>query len=87
MTKEAKLTAAMRIVSEWKDYDNEIKRLQIKQSKHEDEVFNDETQSKGNLMARHFVINVHYIIIVDNYFIHVHICIFSHFIYNDITSM
>ncbi|VVC24565.1 Nucleotide-diphospho-sugar transferases,Glycosyl transferase, family 8,UDP-glucose:Glycoprotein [Cinara cedri] len=46
LTKEAKLTAAMRIVNEWKDYDNEIKRLQIKQSKHEDEVFQDETQSK-----------------------------------------
>lgn len=29
MTKEAKLTAAMRIVDEWKDYDNEIKRLQL----------------------------------------------------------
>jgi len=42
------LTAAMRIVGEWKDYDNEIKRLQIKQSEHEDEVFNVETQSKGN---------------------------------------
>lgn len=38
----------MRIVAEWKDYDNEIKRLQIKQSKHEDEVFKDEIQSKGN---------------------------------------
>ncbi|XP_001944699.1 UDP-glucose:glycoprotein glucosyltransferase [Acyrthosiphon pisum] len=47
LTKEAKLTAAMRIVSEWKDYDNEIKRLQIKQSEHEDEVFNVDTQSKG----------------------------------------
>jgi len=39
----------MRIVDEWKDYDNEIKRLQIKQSKHEDNVFNDEAQLKGNL--------------------------------------
>lgn len=38
----------MRIISEWKDYDNEIKKLQIKQSKHEDEAFNVETQSKGN---------------------------------------
>lgn len=49
MTKEAKLTAAMRIVGEWKDYDSEIKRLQIKQSELEDKVFNDETHSKGNL--------------------------------------
>ncbi|XP_050543404.1 UDP-glucose:glycoprotein glucosyltransferase [Daktulosphaira vitifoliae] len=45
LTKEAKLTAAMRIVSEWKDYDNEIKSLQIKQSKHEDEIINEEDQS------------------------------------------
>ncbi|KAK9504391.1 hypothetical protein O3M35_010731 [Rhynocoris fuscipes] len=29
LTKEAKLTAAMRIVSEWKDYDNEIKQVQL----------------------------------------------------------
>lgn len=29
MTKEAKLTAAMRIIDEWKDYDTEIKRLQL----------------------------------------------------------
>jgi len=38
----------MRIVAEWKDYDNEIKKLQIKQSEHEDEDFSFETQSKGN---------------------------------------
>lgn len=37
----------MRIVSEWKDYDNEIKSLQIKQSKHEDEITNEEDQSEG----------------------------------------
>ncbi|XP_075236839.1 UDP-glucose-glycoprotein glucosyltransferase isoform X2 [Lycorma delicatula] len=30
LTKEAKLTAAMRIVEEWKDYDAEIKALQLK---------------------------------------------------------
>lgn len=30
LTKEAKLTAAMRIISEWKDYDLEIKKLQNK---------------------------------------------------------
>jgi hypothetical protein len=30
LKKEAKLTAAMRIVSEWKDYDLEIKTLQKK---------------------------------------------------------
>lgn len=55
MTKEAKLTAAMRIVDEWKDYDNEIKQLQIKQSEHEDKVFNDNIQSKGNKLF--FIIN------------------------------
>lgn len=30
MTKEAKLTAAMRILPEWKGYDDAIKRLQHK---------------------------------------------------------
>lgn len=30
LTKEAKLTAAMRIIEEWKDYDHEIKELQRK---------------------------------------------------------
>lgn len=41
MTKEAKLTAAMRIVKEWKDYDEEIKRLQLRlgaTDDHEEEV-------------------------------------------------
>lgn len=47
----------MRIVSEWKDYDNEIKRLQIRQSEHEDEVFNVETQSKGNCPCKCTKIN------------------------------
>lgn len=40
----------MRIVGEWKDYDNEIKKLQIKQSEHEDKVFSDETQSIGKFV-------------------------------------
>ncbi|XP_053954514.1 UDP-glucose:glycoprotein glucosyltransferase [Anastrepha ludens] len=35
MTKEAKLTAAQRIVPEWKDYDLEIKRLMTKVEDHE----------------------------------------------------
>lgn len=30
MTKEAKLSAAMRIVPEWKEYDDEIKALQAR---------------------------------------------------------
>lgn len=34
LTKEAKLTAAIRIVSEWKDYDAEIKRLQLEVDEH-----------------------------------------------------
>lgn len=40
LTKEAKLTAAMRIIGEWKDYDEEIKRLQLRlgaTDEHEDE--------------------------------------------------
>lgn len=60
MTKEAKLTAAMRIVKEWKDYDNEIKQLQIKQSEHEDQVFNVETRSKGK--HKHFYYKIHYVL-------------------------
>ncbi|XP_014254817.1 UDP-glucose:glycoprotein glucosyltransferase [Cimex lectularius] len=36
LTKEAKLTAAMRIVSEWKDYDNEIKEVLLKIGETED---------------------------------------------------
>lgn len=43
MTKEAKLTAAMRIVPEWKDYDNEIKELtrKIDASAHVEESITD----------------------------------------------
>jgi UDP-glucose:glycoprotein glucosyltransferase len=37
LTKEAKLTAAMRIVSEWNDYDLEIKNLQNKISRKQSE--------------------------------------------------
>lgn len=40
----------MRIVSEWKDYDNEIKQLQIKQSEHEDKVFSVDNQLGGSLI-------------------------------------
>ncbi|XP_069668834.1 UDP-glucose:glycoprotein glucosyltransferase isoform X2 [Periplaneta americana] len=43
LTKEAKLTAAMRIVSEWKDYDLEIKNLQNKIDRNE---IREESSSK-----------------------------------------
>lgn len=33
MTKEPKLQAAVRIVAEWTDYDQEIKRLQTRKQK------------------------------------------------------
>uniref|UniRef100_A0A0A9Y4P1 UDP-glucose:glycoprotein glucosyltransferase n=2 Tax=Lygus hesperus TaxID=30085 RepID=A0A0A9Y4P1_LYGHE len=48
-TKEAKLTAAMRIVPEWKDYDNEIKQFQLKLGATEDheEENEDHTSSKS----------------------------------------
>lgn len=36
-TKEAKLTAAQRIVPEWKDYDSEIKNLMSRVEDHEQE--------------------------------------------------
>ena len=38
LTKEPKLKSAMRIVPEWKDYDEEIKRLQEKFSLQQDGV-------------------------------------------------
>lgn len=46
MTKEAKLTAAQRIVPEWKDYDNEIKNLlsRIDDREHDQDT-NEETVS------------------------------------------
>lgn len=56
MTKEAKLTAAVRIVPEWTEYDDEIKRLQQRIQKGfystdtEDnaEVVIDKSVEKGN---------------------------------------
>ncbi|KAL1140588.1 hypothetical protein AAG570_000518 [Ranatra chinensis] len=45
MTKEAKLTAAMRILPEWKDYDNEIKQLQLRLGATEDH--EEESVSQG----------------------------------------
>lgn len=44
-TKEAKLTAAHRIVPEWKDYDNEIKQLLTKV---EEEIEHEDRHSEGN---------------------------------------
>lgn len=54
MTKEAKLTAAQRIVPEWKEYDLEIKKLMAKVEDHEME--NDSSsreQSSSEEEARH----------------------------------
>lgn len=45
LTKEAKLTAAMRILAEWKEYDNEIKQVQLglgDTEDHEEEQFENE---------------------------------------------
>lgn len=54
LTKEAKLTAAQRIVPEWKDYDQEIKNLLAKaelgEVEHEEELnetTKDGTDKKG----------------------------------------
>lgn len=46
MTKEAKLTAAQRIVPEWKDYDNEIKNLMARV---DDEQHHYEGTTKQNI--------------------------------------
>ncbi|XP_052863855.1 UDP-glucose:glycoprotein glucosyltransferase [Anopheles cruzii] len=66
LTKEAKLTAAQRIVPEWKDYDAEIKRLQAKAEdsehseeessspQHSEQHSTDETKNEGsNAKAEH----------------------------------
>jgi len=45
LTKEAKLTAAMRIVSEWKDYDLEVKKLQNNLNR-------NQTDEEGDLKSR-----------------------------------
>ncbi|XP_055601750.1 UDP-glucose:glycoprotein glucosyltransferase [Uranotaenia lowii] len=49
-TKEAKLTAAQRIVPEWKDYDQEIKRLQaqIDELEHHEESQLEHSEDKEN---------------------------------------
>lgn len=51
MTKEAKLTAAVRILPEWKGYDEEIRRLQKKIDSgllDADPEEHPETNAKGN---------------------------------------
>lgn len=47
LTKEAKLTAAMRIIPEWKEYDNEIKRLQLEIDEHSEEEVIQEPSDTG----------------------------------------
>lgn len=57
LTKEAKLTAAQRIVPEWKDYDQEIKNLlnkaELGEVEHEEisERVEDGTDKKGKFFA------------------------------------
>lgn len=57
LTKEAKLTAAQRIVPEWKDYDQEIKNLlnkaELGEVEHEEisESVEDGTDKKGDFCA------------------------------------
>ncbi len=58
MTKEAKLTAAQRIVPEWKDYDQEIKNLlnkvELGEVEHEEliEIVKDGTDKKGENLLK-----------------------------------
>ncbi|XP_023293347.2 UDP-glucose:glycoprotein glucosyltransferase [Lucilia cuprina] len=49
MTKEAKLTAAQRIVPEWKDYDAEIKALMARIEDHENADHNEQIVGEHNL--------------------------------------
>lgn len=56
LTKEAKLTAAQRIVPEWKDYDAEIKRLQAKVDELEHEagqISHSQGEASSNQEAQH----------------------------------
>lgn len=55
MTKEAKLTAAQRIVPEWKDYDLEIKNLMsrvddVEQEDHEEHIESEEQEQKQSII-------------------------------------
>lgn len=51
-TKEAKLTAAQRIVPEWKDYDSEIKNLMIRvEDREQEEEQMPSTESGENAMT------------------------------------
>lgn len=45
MTKEPKLQAAVRIVAEWTDYDQEIKRLQSRVQESADRTAKDQSTS------------------------------------------
>lgn len=47
LTKEAKLTAAMRIIDEWKDYDAEIKQLSLEQAHEEEELVSASADSSS----------------------------------------
>ncbi|XP_065075789.1 UDP-glucose:glycoprotein glucosyltransferase [Ochlerotatus camptorhynchus] len=56
LTKEAKLTAAQRLVPEWKDYDTEIKRLQAKVDELEHEagqISHSQGDASSNQEAQH----------------------------------
>ena len=51
LTKEAKLTAAQRIVPEWKDYDNEIKNLmaRVDDEQHQQQEANAKNNNEGKI--------------------------------------
>nr|CAD7428481.1 unnamed protein product [Timema monikensis] len=53
LTKEAKLTAAMRIVEEWKDYDAELKRIQKKMDDSQAEDIGEVHQHTHTIEQKH----------------------------------
>ena len=53
MTKEPKLDAAVRIVPEWKDFDNEIKSLMQKWQQEEKAKQTNATQSSTTTTTKH----------------------------------
>lgn len=58
MTKEAKLSAAQRIVPEWKDYDAEIKNLmaRIDDEEHQENTTGKQKKGKRYEIFLHFIL-------------------------------
>lgn len=65
LTKEAKLTAAMRILPEWKGYDDQIKRLQQKVQSDTLEAHSEFSQSQSSDKSHSGKTNFYLILSID----------------------